>query len=185
MKKVVICLSFMAFVSMAQAQDVVDLKSVEVEAPTTMKLDPSTDKITVAVRENQLEEFSSNPLSFAVNNFNIQQLIKDNEAKYDEYIVTFRTKNGKLVINYDEVGEIMTTHQNFKNVRVPYGIARSIYKDKNHEGWAFIRNRYVSFSKNGVVKKEFYKLVLQKDNDRKTIKLNLDKNQSQLGLVLR
>ncbi|HET7360726.1 MAG TPA: hypothetical protein VFI78_02215 [Salinimicrobium sp.] len=183
MKRIVFYLLFLGLVSTGQAQEAIEMNPVNVKSTTfSMKLHPATNSTNFMIPEKQAGVFHSNPLKFAESNFNIQQLIKGNDSKYDAYQVSFKSPKGKLIVNYDENGEIKSTFQKFKNVLLPYETGLSVYR--HYPGWDIVSNKYVAASRNGEIKREFYKIKLQNGKKSKSLKLNVDRDKSMLGLVL-
>jgi hypothetical protein len=179
MKKLMIFLFCAGLISTGWAQT----DHAIVENPTSMAFDDQTDQFSFAIPEVYVSAFHSNPLEYVKNNFDIQQLVKDNDSKYDSYYVYFRSSKGKLVVNYDGDGKIISTRQKFKNVALPH--ESKLFIHENYGNWEIAENKYVASSWNGNIKREFYKVKLQNGEETKTLKLEVDQNESRLGLALK
>lgn len=143
MKKTLIYLIFLGLVSAGHSQEMIYMDPVKVEGVAfSMQLDPANNSINFTIPEKQAGEFHSNPLKFAETNFNIQQLIKDNDSKYDSYQVRFKSSKGHLLVQYDKKGEIVSTFQRFKNMNLPYETSHSIYRD--YRDWDIVRTQLCS-----------------------------------------
>ncbi|HET7360727.1 MAG TPA: hypothetical protein VFI78_02220 [Salinimicrobium sp.] len=184
MKKLMVFLFFLGLISTGQAQEAIEMNPVNVKSSSfLMELDEATHSLKFTIPEKQTGAFHANPLKFAESNFDIQQLINDNDAKYDSYQAIFKSSKGKLIVNYDKNGEIKSTFQNFKNVPLPYETGLSIYRD--YRDYDIVRNKYVAASRNGKIQREFYKIKLQNGKKSKSLKLKVDRDKSMLGLALK
>lgn len=179
----------MGFMSTGQAQEVLQMEPVKVEgtleeenALFSMKLDPASNSLSFLIEGVPDRKFHSNPLQFAQKQFDVQKLIKDNDAKYDGYLVVFECDHGKLDVNYDDDGGIDRTHQSFRDLPLPDGVSEAVLKQ--YDGWQVLDNKYVLNSRNGEVKKEFYKIKLQNGNKNKSVKINVERPRSIFGLAV-
>lgn len=151
--------------------------------PENMPLDDATNTMSFVIPEVRVVAFHSNPLKYVKSNFDIHRLIEENDSKYDEYYVYFRSPKGRMVVNYDKKGKAISTKQKFKDVILPRETSLSIYRD--YKGWDIVGNKYIAVSRKGEVKKEFYKVKLRNDKKRKILKIEVDNNESMLELALK
>lgn len=179
MKKLLIFLFILGSVGIIRAQKT----TASMESPAfSMPLNETTNSMSFVIPEVRVVAFYSNPLKYVKNNFDIQQLIEENDSKYDSYYVYFRSPKGRMVVNYDKEGNPISTKQKFKDVVLPHKTGLSIYRD--YKGWDIVGNKYVAVSRNGEVKKEFYKVKLQNGKKNKTLKIEVDNDESMLELAL-
>ena len=94
------------------------------------------------------------------------------EDEYDHYFVSFYIPQGKILAVYDKEGNIVRTAENYNNVALPNPILKTVTKE--YPGWAISKDVYlVTYRENGTnVTKKVYKLLLEKGDMRKKIKIN-------------
>ena len=173
MKNLILVLLLFGFIGTGHSQ--ILLKEAKLEyRPESMKLDPVSNTLSIQVPEKSYGEFEKDPLAFVKNRFDIQKVIKDNEKEgYDSYVVDFRSTKGHLLVNLDEKGELVSSYQKFKNVRLPDDARLQIlqqYRDAK-----FVSNKHIAISKGWDIQKDFYKVKLKDGNRTRTVKVNKDR----------
>ncbi|NJY63805.1 hypothetical protein HC174_13730 [Salinimicrobium sp. CDJ15-81-2] len=173
MKKLIIVLLLFGFIGTGHSQ--ILLKETKLEyRPESMKLDPVSNTLTIKISEKSYGEFNKDPLAFVKNQFDIQRVLKDNEKEdYDSYQVSFKSTKGHLLANFDGDGDLISSFQKFKNVRLPEDARMQIlqqYRDAVITG-----NKHVAISKGWDVQKEFYKVKLRDGDKTRTVKVNKDR----------
>ncbi|MDR9456229.1 MAG: hypothetical protein RI572_02360 [Salegentibacter sp.] len=177
MKKLIFSIVFMGIVFSSYAQKVIRLDEVTMELSSeALKLDPDSHALTVSIPEKYTGHFNESPLRFVRENFDIQKFIAANrDSDYDIYEVSFKTNKGDLKVKFNEQGELLTSHQVFKNVKMPYETTVSILKQ--NPNYSIVGNKHIASSRNSwVLDKEFYKIKLRNGSKSKNIKVNLDKS---------
>lgn len=98
--------------------------------------------------------------------------IYDNSEK-SWYQITFKDEQSELIVNYNAKGEIITSKENYKNIKLPYAIASKITRD--FPSWRIEHNTYkINYSRNRNVHKVF-SIRLSKGVKTKTIKIDSNK----------
>lgn len=179
MKKVILCLLLFGFISSGHSQ--ILLKEAKVNyRPESMKIDPNSNNLVIKIPEKVAGEFQKDPLLFMRTQFDIQKFIVDNEdLNYDSFLVNFKTRKGYLEANFDKRGDLVSSYQKFKNVRLPENARLQIlakYRDA-----AILSNKYIASTKGWEMKKESY-IVKIKDGD-KTRRVRVDKDRDILSLT--
>ncbi len=175
MKKLIIVLLLFGFIGTGHSQ--ILLKETKLEyRPESMKLDPASNSLVISIPEKSYGEFEKDPLAFMKDQFDIQKVVKDNETKdYDSYRVNFKSTKGHLLANFNGDGDLVSSYQKFKNVRLPEDARLQIlqqYRDAVITG-----NKHVAISKGWDVQKEFYKVKLRDGNKTRTVKVNKDRGE--------
>lgn len=176
MKKLIFGIVFMGIVFSSYAQEVIRLDEVTMELSSeALKLDPDSQTLIVSIPEKYTGHFNESPLRFVRENFDIQKFIAANQDSYDVYEVFFKTNKGDLKVRFNEQGELLTSHQVFKNVKMPYATAVSILKQ--NPNYSIVGNKHIASSRNSwTLNKEFFKVKLRNGTKSKNIKVNLDKS---------
>ena len=163
MKKLILSLLFLGFISTAQTQILLDVADLG-DIPASMKIDPGTNSLVIQMKEKSAGEFNKDALTFVKNRFDSRQLVKDNkEGDFDSYVVKFKSSKGHLTANFDDKGDLVSSFQRFTNVAIPDEARLQIlqkYRDCN-----FLKSTYAASSKGYEIKKGHY-LVKIKDGDK-------------------
>lgn len=139
------------------------------------------DIYTYKINENAGRRFAQNPLEFMYTNFDIQKFIAQTaKKKYDYYEVTFISKNGSLVAEFDQKGNLMDTQQHFKNVILPRELRENIYN--TNKGWSVVSAIYQANTKGEIIQNATYKVSLVNGDQHK--KLKLDAKQLNSGVAV-
>lgn len=94
------------------------------------------------------------------------------EDEYDHYFVSFYIPQGKILAVYDKEGNLLRTAENYNNTALPNQILKIVANE--YPGWAISKGVYlVTYRENGTnVTKKVYKLLLEKGDMRKKVKIN-------------
>ena len=90
-----------------------------------------------------------------------------------EYYVDFNIPEGKILVVYDNKGEIIRTSEKFKDISLPLAVSNAIVD--RYPGWKISSDIYqVTYVKDGELNKT-YKLFIEKTNIGKRV-VNMDEN---------
>ena len=175
MKNVIIGFFLMAFIATGNSQILLGESVVDYKK-SSMKIDPATQTLVIKIPEKKLGEFGKDPLTFMKNNFEIEQLLSDNANEdYTKYQVNFITKNGKLIAIYNNDGELISSKQRFKNMRLPYDVQLEVAKLYN--GATILGTKSFAHSRGWEIEKEYYKIKLNYGDKTRRIRIHRDNNQ--------
>lgn len=168
--KNLIFLFLVAVIPTGQAQ-VIQLEEAKVNfSPKAVMVSSGTGETVFKITERYKGQFSDNPILFMKETFNMKYFIDQPEnAKYDSYVVNFKSSNGHLKANFNKKGDLTSTYQRFKNVKLPLAIKRDILN--THKGWIIKNNVYVASGKRDLIQKELYKIKLKNGKKVKTLRM--------------
>ena len=92
------------------------------------------------------------------------------------YNVQFSKHNGEILATYDRNGNIISTIERFDDLTPPPAIRNSVYKSL--PDWTLKSTTY-TVSYDGKDAKKMYKVQLSKDNQKKTLKFNVDERSTE------
>lgn len=102
--------------------------------------------------------------------YNISDSSVFDDSEKATYRVVFKNKQGKLVVIYNNQGEILNSVEKYKNIAIPSDLRIAISKE--YPGWAFQENKYsITYNKDNGFNKS-YKIELKKGNLKKTLRIN-------------
>lgn len=158
--------------TVCNAQGIIELKEAKVEAsPLPYEMSRDGNSFSVNIKEKYAGEFELNPMSFLERNFDIDHFIAyTKDFDYDAYEVSFVSSKGKLVVRYNDEGEVVKSRFKFKDVTIPYALIQQTYLD--NKGWSLVKNKYVGREKAGKSKEAYYLLTMQLGKDKKQIKVD-------------
>ena len=179
MKNLILCLLLCGFFAVGHSQIV--LKESHVEYfPGSLEVGVSTNSVSFNISETYVGEFEEDPLSFIQDYFNVHQLIHDNKGyDFDSYQVTFQSEKGKVLANYNDEGELVSSFQRFKNVNLPDDVRLEILR--RHKNSKVVKNKYILTTKDLAINKEYY-IVKILDNNRSR-RVRIDRNAQGLSLA--
>ena len=184
MKKLILSLLCFTIVGMVYAQGIIKLDELRMDLnPKSLEIDESSNSLTFNVSEDYVGQFHANPLRYARENFSVKDFIEANQDKdYDRYTVIFVTNKGTLRVNYDQLGEIISSSQRFTDINLPYKTIVKVLKA--NEGYSIVKTKHIAQSKSGwEINKEFYKVKLENGNKRKNIKMNISRDASGVAVA--
>ncbi len=169
--KTLIFLLVLMVVGTSHAQEVTELKEAKVGfAPLSADVEADGNSFSFTVKESFHREFERNPIAFMETYFNIDNFIEEVKHKeFDGYEVSFSSSKGILEVSFDRDGDLVRSNSKFKNIILPESLRDQLYRD--HKGWAMTKNAHVTHGRNGVIKKNFYKIKLDNGKDRKKVVL--------------
>lgn len=173
-------LIFAAFPILMNAQDN-NVNSTMLEPVEILSTQNGKIVISIPLNENHEGQFEKDPLAFMINNVNTSQILKKlNDESYLGFTITFKTRKGKLLGNYDGYGQLQSYSMNFKNIAVPRDVAWQLYDQ--YKGWQMIENTQIVSRGNTPKSKENYKIVMQNGKNKKKLKITRQP-ENQGGLV--
>lgn len=169
MKKLLLCLLLIGFVSHGNSQTL--LKEVKVEyTPVSMKIDPVSNSLEMMLPESWHGEFQQNPLQFVKTNFDGRKLVEDNgSSDFVYYEVNFKSRKGNLLATFDKKGELTSSSQRFRDVILPSDVKHEIFN--KYRDSKLLSNKYVAFSKGWNIEKELYTVKIQDGKKVRKIKV--------------
>lgn len=179
MKNLMLGIFFLGFVISGYAQKVIRLDEMTLRTnPELLRLDGVENSLIINISESYRGEFFENPLGFAKNKFDIKEFVLVNQDQnFDTYQVVFKTTKGDLIVNYDDIGEMVSAKQSFKNVALPHHLMMKTVKA--NEGYKIVGTKHIGNSKGDwMYDKEFYRLKMQNGKKSKNIKVNVERSLS-------
>ncbi len=181
MKTLILYLLILGGILSARAQEVIELKEARVKAESNAVLVKSNlNESVYIIKDNGLVSFTSNPVEFMNQNFNIHDYIDSvKDEKYDSYLVSFKSTKGYLEATFDKKGELQKTYSRLQNILLPGDLRSKVYAD--YPGWVMTKNLHISGTRNEMVTKDFYLINLK--NGNKNQKIKIASQASSLGVV--
>lgn len=122
------------------------------------------------------EEATSNHVRFLedkVSRCDVTKLSKF-DGRSETFEVVFKANKGSIIATYDNKGNVLTTIERFKDVKIPVIVRNTVYQE--YPGWTTHGNSYsVSYIKNEGAKK-IYKIQIRKGNLKKKLKIDSEGN---------
>ncbi|MGB7784985.1 MAG: hypothetical protein WBL27_02690 [Salinimicrobium sp.] len=180
MKKLILFMLLLGFVSTGHSQIV--LKEARVDyKPSSLKLDPYTNSLTLKIKEEKVGEFRQDPLMFVKNKFDMNSYVDANRSgNFRDYQVWFQTRKGYLMANYDKDGNLVSSSQKFKDVLLPQETRNEIIAQYGNVH--IFSSKYFATSTGWNIDKEYYRVKI-KDANNKTQKLRLQVPEKRLTLA--
>ncbi len=92
-------------------------------------------------------------------------------SEFETFEVSFVIPEGRIVAEYAKDGKIIRTIERFKNIELPRSIVDEVAE--RYPDWTIAEDAYkVDYYGESEIAKKQYKLKLEKDKSRKTIKFN-------------
>jgi len=162
MKKIILGLFLIGLVMQSYGQDVLfEAKIKKEEVPAAI-----IEAIDSDFGDFEMVEFYAVPLEFIEEDVYINRNI-DSEEDYDTYQIFLQAKNGEIVATYNKDGELLSTVEQLKNAPLPTEIRNAV--GKSFSGWAITKDKYKMTHYSNKQKKERYKLILEKGNEKKVV----------------
>lgn len=173
MRTLFIYLVLVLWAGVSQAQKITELKEAKVGfAPLSSEVIRDGDSFSYKVNEAYQGEFENDALGFMNAYFDINNFMTEvKDENYDSYQVSFISKKGHLIANFDKHGNLETTSERFRNILLPANLREEIYKD--HNGWTMIKNVHLTQGKSGVLNKDIYRIKLENGKSRKIVKIDV------------
>lgn len=172
MRTLFIYLVLVVWAGVSQAQEITELKEAKVGfAPLSSEVTKDGDSYSFKVNEAYQGEFENDALGFMNAYFDIDNFIAEvKDEKYDSYQVSFNSKKGHLIADFDKHGNLGATSERFRNILLPADLRERIYKD--HQGWTMVKNVHLTQGKSGVLNKNIYRIKLENGKSRKVVKID-------------
>ena len=170
MKKLITGLFLLACVAAGHSQIVLDEARITSD-PTSLKVDPVTGMLVLTIPESHFGEFEEDPLNFVRTRLDIKKFLADNEKEDFAYIeVIFKTNKGRLIAEYDDAGELLSTYMKLKNVPLPDQV-RMVILEKHHDA-RFLSSNHVVTTRGWDVKKDIYRVKIYDGTKNRNLKVN-------------
>lgn len=158
--------------AVGKAQEVTQLEEAKVGfAPLEAKITRVGDNYSYKVKEAYTGEFLENPIAFMKANFEIKNFMAETaDMNYDSYLVNFSCSKGYLEAHYNKEGELIKTHQKFKDILLPHQVRQQVYR--NNMGWTVTANMYIASGKQDMLDKQLYRIKLEKGSQKRVLKID-------------
>lgn len=174
MKKLILGLLLFGFFSSGHSQILLKETNIDYRRES-MKLDPVTNRLILKVYEKSVGEFEKDPLTFMRNNLDVQRILEENkDGDFASFKVIFRTTKGNLVADFDKSGNLESSSQRFRNVRLPERARLQIIE--KYRDAAILGNTYVATTKGWDFNKEYFKVKIKDGNRTRRVQVNVDKD---------
>ena len=160
----------------AQQNDLASLDSRITEIESIKKNDA---KVSVErLNSNYLKKRITDQLSGVVKqwkqkiaNYDLKRESIFDDSEKATYRIVFKNEQVKIIVIYNNYGEVLETKEMYKDIKIPYELGALISKE--YPGWSFAKNvYYVTYSKEKGVDKQNYKVQIVNDHLRKTLKFD-------------
>ena len=113
MKTFVISILLSLTAAILSAQEVTVLDEARLfYAPLNVAVTQEGDSYVYNIKESQARQFARDPIGFMKANFDIQSFIAHTaKKKYHAYLVTFKSTNGALEVDFDSKGNLLDAAQ--------------------------------------------------------------------------
>ena len=162
----------------AQNNDLASLDSDLIEFESIRKNDTKAsveEPNSNYLKERITDRFSGVVMQWKqkIANYDLKNESIFNDSERATYRIFFKNKLVKIIVIYNNSGEVLETKEMYKNIKIPYELGALISNE--YPGWSFAENTYyVTYSKQKGVDKQNFKVQIVKDNLKKTLKF--DKN---------
>ena len=159
MKKLIFGLFIMGFTTQIYAQDPIQLPEVHIVHNYMYLSAAGSEDLAIPVENLQLK----------VSDFDVKELdvYSDENDLYDVYFII---PEGKVLASYDKDGNLLSTAERYKDIKLPLAVSKAI--TKRFPNWAISKNIYlVNYHESGNIRK-LYKVTLE--NGKKRIKVKVD-----------
>ncbi len=104
-------------------------------------------------------------------NFNLSSLAIYDQSEKSKYDVVIRSPYSTLYIKYDPLGNIISSAEQYKNLKVPLKLSQKIAR--KYPGWGFEKSIYSVKYRNGKPLKGKYNIRLRKGEKYKSVQFNV------------
>lgn len=169
MKTLIIYLVLAVVAGTSHAQQITELKEAKVGfAPLTSEVERDGNNFSFNIKEASAHEFDRDPVAFMEAYFDIKNFIAEvKEDKFDTYLVSFKSRKGKLEADFNKKGELVRSTSIFKNILLPKELREKLYSE--HKGWVMVKNTHITRGRNGLLTEDIYKIKLVNGKERKNI----------------
>lgn len=179
MKALVLGMFLLGIVSTGHTQIVLKEARVTFD-PSSLKIDPDSNSLTLNIPETKVGEFSEDPLMFMKNHFDAGTFADVNKGEeYSTYQVWFNTNKGYMVATIDKRGKLISTSQKFRNMMLPEENRKKILEE--HGNVQFVNNTYFATSKGWDINKEYYRVKVKDGKKTKAIRIEIPAKKERLA----
>lgn len=93
----------------------------------------------------------------------------------EAFEIRFKQNGGRINAVYDRYGKIITAYEWHKDILLPKAVRNAWFKQ--HPDWNMLKNTYLVSYNHKKGAKKVYKIQIQKDGLKKTLKFDIDGNQ--------
>ena len=97
------------------------------------------------------------------------------EGRNEPFKAVFRLNKGTISAEYDQNGELISSNEDFSNVRLPVQVRNEVFNQYG-EGWEIVKNRYSVSYERGQDAEIFYTIKLRNGNKTERIMVDADLN---------
>jgi hypothetical protein len=146
---------------------------------TTKTTTPSKSILEKKIRNyDYLKRIAQNERSLEIDrlqreaaNFNLSSLAIYDKSEKSKYDVVIRSSYSTLYIKYDYLGNIISSVERYKNLKIPLNLSQEIAR--KYPGWRFTKSTYSVKYRNGKPLKGKYNIHLMKRGKSKHIRFNI------------
>jgi len=162
MKKIILGLFLIGFAMQSYGQDVLfqaKIKKEKVPEVIIEAIDSDFDGFEAI-------EFVAIPIEFIEEDVYINNDIETDED-YETYQITLKGKTSRIVAVFDKEGNLLSTVEHLYNVKPSKKVGNAMAK--SFPGWAMTKDSYKMTHFSGKQKKERYKFIIEKGQDKKVV----------------
>lgn len=104
-------------------------------------------------------------------NFNLKEHAIFDDSEEATYQIVFNKKRANAVVTYRYTGEVLSTKETYKNIRLPLHLRIKITKE--HPGWAFKSNVLTIIYRKGKPVLRTYRVVISDGKREKNLRFKL------------
>lgn len=172
MKTLIIYLTVALWAGVINAQEVIQLNETKVHYdPILDQAKTNNNSFTYTVKRSYSDDFEKDPLAFMKDNFDVPGFLhKVQDLKYDSYQVSFRSKKGVLMADFDKKGNLLKSSQTFEDVALPENLRKELAEE--YKGWGVEKIVQKARGTGGENSISFYKIKLKKGNEKMNLKID-------------
>ncbi len=128
---------------------------------------------SIYLKENATTQFSSIVKQWRekLANYILKDTSVFDDSEKATYCIVFKNKQVNIVADYDSNGNILSTNETYKNIKIPFELRMKI--SKTHPKYSFLKNSYhLTYSYRNGIEKQYYKIQVGKGNKKTTLKYN-------------
>ena len=167
MKSFIVGLLFLSLTSLSLAQEKKSLSGERVDQLPEVVIESAGDEFSVYLPDNNRDR----TVRKVEDTFISYRLGKDFEG-YENYMVFFKIKDGRLTAYYNENGKLIKTIERYGRTIMPREVHKTL--NKKFPGWMITNDNYLYSQEEGEILKKEYSIRLKKDKDIHKIKVRSD-----------
>lgn len=158
MKSFMFGLLFLSLTSLSWAQEKKSSVKERVDHLPEVVIEAAGEEFSVYLPDNNQDK----TVRKVEDTFISYRLGKDFEG-YENYMVFFKIKEGKLTATYNKNGKLLKTVEVYGRTVIPREVIKTITEE--FPGWMIAKDSYLYSQKEGEILKKQYKFILKKDKD--------------------